>query len=586
MDESAVDKETRTAVTATPLPGHTNSVAPTSCRRFRFAHANEGNPPSSTAQHQHPITALSHSMSPSTATADVSDVRIQRLEERCRELEEAKRRSHAAWMEELSSQALIKQQLTAQRQTIEELERQAATLTQQRDTHATRVQQLQAEMSVSAQKQMEDGGRLTLLQEQHTWLDEVSEQQSAAITALKADVLAKEQQLEALQSCLDAERRRYEELRGGVDGSLASVQQLRVTLEMTQAELQAVSQDKEQLVLHMDALERQVDETAAREQRRVTQDRESSKRAGAERKQLVAQWEDSESERLRLVQQTTQLEVDIVHWQHKYQNEADSHTALRHQRALTLHSGAEGIPPHISSATLDASSPQLSEQKEERVSRLAAVRRQLTEMRDNISQRLAAIRPVKRKDDRLLALQSELERSEAEMERLLKEHEATWQQVNRARRERCLSCGGFHHGGHGSNQRETTQQSIAHGEAPPAVADAKDELLIEMSAFNQRLQADNTALREKVEALTRERIELLRRAARRDSEQSADSRTSGSSKRSKRDKRARDVDDKENEAVLQPVDVNAASGNRKHRRSTTASGSDKLRQSEQTPTKC
>ena len=426
MDESAGDKQTRTAVTATPLRGLSNAVAPSSCRRFRFADANESNVHSSPAQQPHPIVALSHNVSPPTASGEMVDVRIQRLEERCRELEEAKRRSHAAWMEELSSQALLKQQLTAQRATIDELERQTASLTQQRDTHATRVQQLHAEMSASMQRQLVDGGRLLLLQEQHTFLDEVSDQQSTAIAALRADVAAKEQQLATLQSCLEAERRRYEELRGGVDGNLTTAQQLRATLEVTQAELQAVLQDKEQLIQHMDALEKQVDEAAAKEQRRAAHDREANNRAEAERKQLIAKWEASESERQQLCQQTSQLQADIVHWQHKYQNEADSRTALQHQHALTACKGANTATLHASSPTSAASSSQLSEHKEERVSRLAAVRRQLTEMRDNISQRLAAIRPVKRKDDRLLALQAELERSEAEMERLLKEHEATW----------------------------------------------------------------------------------------------------------------------------------------------------------------
>ena len=560
MDESAADKQTKTADTTTPPHGR-STVAPSSCRRFRFANTNEGGPHASPAQPPHDIAALAHSQSPSTGAADVVDVRIQRLEERCRELEEAKRRSHAAWMEELSSQALIQQQLIGQRLTIEELERQTESLTQQRDTHATRVQQLQSEMSASRQRQLDDGGRLVRLQEQHSFLDDVSEQQSAAIATLKADVLVKEQQLATLQWCLEAERRRYEELRGGVDGSLASSQQLRATLEATQAELQAVSQDKEQLVLHMDALEQQVNEATAREQRRAAEEREANRRAQAERKQLVAKWEESESERQQLAQQSTQLQADVVHWQHQYQNEADSHTVLQHTVALTARQAA-------TSPASDAAMLPLSEQKEERVSRLAAVRRQLTEMRDNISQRLAAIRPVKRKDDRLLALQAELERSEAEMERLLKEHEATWQQVNRARRERCLSCGGFHHGSHAAHQHDAADSS----EKLPAHVVAKDGLLGETMAFNRRLLADNAALRERVEALMNERDEALRRP-------SAPSGASGGRRGSKRDKRARDSDDKENEAVLQPMDVNAASGDRKHRRSLTASGDDKRRPS-------
>ena len=575
MDESAVDQPTKTAVTATPQQSQTNAVAPSSCRRFRFADAF-----SSPSQPTHPITSLSYTASPAAAASvDAVDVRIQRLEDKCRELEEAKRRSHAAWMEELSSQALMKQQLIAHRQTIEQLEQQTATLAQQRDTHATRVQQLQAEMSANIAKQLDDGGKLALLQEQHSFLDEVSAQQSAAITELKADVVAKEQQLAALQCCLEGERRRYEELRSGVDGSLASGQQLRVALEASQAELQAVLQDKEQLIQQMDALERQVNEAAAREQHKATQDREANKRAEAERKQLTAQWEDSESERQQLLQQTAQLQADILHWQHKYQNEADSHTATQHQQqalTLTLHHQppTNTTTPHAISPTSASTAHHhhTGEHKEERVSRLAAVRRQLTEMRDNISQRLAAIRPVKRKDERLLALQAELERSEAEMERLLKEHETTWQQVNRARRERCLSCGGFHNALHGSSggQREATAQHASEGSEVAVAGDSKDALLSEMSAFNQRLQADNAALRAQVEALMKERNEALAASGRRHSGES-EKRSAGK----RVDKRAREYDDKENEAVLQPLDVNVKGGEHKHRRSLTASGGNK-----------
>ena len=577
VDESAVERM-KTAVTATPLHAASGAIAPSSCRRFRFAAAYEGGALSSPAQQPHPITALSHSASHSPSAG--ADGRIQRLEEKCRELEEAKRRSHAAWMEELSSQALLQQQLVAQRHTIEQLERQTAALTEQRDTHATRVQQLQAEMHASVQRQMADGGRLAQLHEQHMFLDEVSEQQSAAITALKADVVAKEQQLAALQSCLDAERRRYEELLAALAG--------------TQTELRAVLQDKEQLVMHMDALERQVDEAAAREQHKTTQEREANSRIEAERRQLTAKWEQSESERQQLLQQTRQLQADMAHWQHKYQNEADSHTALQHQHALSARQSAAAQP--VSSPGSVSSAAQPSEQKEERVSRLAAVRRQLTEMRDSISQRLAAIRPVKRKDARLLELQAELERSEAEMERLLKEHESTWQQVNRARRERCLSCGTFHHHTtHRDAAAATANQRDTHSAQQPeplndsnaagvAAVDSRDELLSEMSMFNTRLRADNTALRQQVEALTKERDEALARTAgRRENGASSASKTSvGSGKSGRRDKRARDGDDKENEAVLQMMDVNV-SGDRKHRRSMTAGGSSKSRRSTDMP---
>ena len=106
--------------------------------------------------------------------------------------------------------------------------------------------------------------------------------------------------------------------------------------------------------------------------------------------------------------------------------------------------------------------------------------------------------------------------------------------------------------------------------------DPRDELLSELNTFNQRLQADNTALRDKVESLLRERNEALRRAGRRCSGAGSENKPTGSGKRGKRDKRARDSGDKENDVVLQQMDVNACSGdrNRKHRRSVTASGAE------------
>ena len=182
----------------TPAPTQPSAaVPPTSCRRFRFTAQGEVKPSGDTSPPlPHPITSLS-SPSPSIPSPD-----------------DAPSRLHAAYVQELSASSLLTSQLS---------------------TAQARIASLESELSS--------------LQSSHLLLDEVSTQQSTALSSL--------------QSSLDAERRRYSEAAAHLTDRQLAADRLCLALEARTAELSQARDNAAALRAEVEAARAQAAATEA-----------------------------------------------------------------------------------------------------------------------------------------------------------------------------------------------------------------------------------------------------------------------------------------------------------------------------------
>ena len=189
---------------------------PSSCRRFRFT--DKGVEAVDSAPIPHPINGLSH---PAPTQAAVGQ-----LEARCRELEDARAKAHASWLQELSSSSLLTAQLNAQLAQVRGLE-----------------------------------GQLASVQAARDFLDDLSTQQAGELTALR--------------EALDGERRRYEELSAQLNERIQRAEELRVAAEQRTATAQAAMGETAVLRARLAQAEaeqrRAVEEHAARDAQRISE---------------------------------------------------------------------------------------------------------------------------------------------------------------------------------------------------------------------------------------------------------------------------------------------------------------------------